>query len=386
MIKFNMRFSLPEIAVDVLIIGSGPAGLSTALHLLMLDRTWADRMIVLEKEAHPRPKLCGGGITRLGLNTLRSLGFTLPLPLPHVSIKDVILRYGTQTIHIKGTPQIIIYHRPLFDQYLADQSRQRGIALHENESAQQIIVDENEFQVLTAKALYHSKVVVGADGSNGLTRRLIRPARSYPRVSRTLEFLQPTDETNPLFTHHSASFDFTALSKATQGYTWDFPTLVHSQAHLNRGVYDARVDPLAPRSNLPALLNQAYSQSPIPAQIHGFPIHWFSPFNQFSEKRLLLVGDGAGADPLFGEGIGPALAYGGVAARTIAQAFETQDFSFRKYRQNLFTSYLGRYLFIRWLAAHVVYRLGRFNGFSNLLWIVGKGLAHLFPPPPPLPE
>ncbi|MGB9673003.1 MAG: FAD-dependent monooxygenase [Anaerolineales bacterium] len=383
-----MHFSLPEISVDVLIIGSGPAGLSTALHLLMLNQTWADRMLVLEKEAHPRPKLCGGGITRLGLNTLRDLGFSLPLPLPHVSIHDVTLRYGSKTIHVKGNPQIIIYHRPLFDQYLADQSRQRGITLHENEIAQQIILDDNEILVTTTKAIYHTKVLVGADGSNGLSRRLIRSPQSFPRVSRTVEFLQPTDGNNLLFSHHRASFDFSVLSKYTQGYIWDFPTLVNSQAHLNRGVYDARVDPLSPRSNLPNLLKQVYSQS-VPSAtmtMHGYPIHWFSPFNKFSTKHALLVGDGAGADPLFGEGIAPALAYGGVAARTIAQAFETQDFSFHNYRQNLFTSYLGRYLLIRWMAAQVVYRLGKFNGFSNLLWMVGNGLAHLFPPPPPLPE
>lgn len=386
MIKNNMPISLPEKSVDVLIIGSGPAGLSTALHLLLLDQTWADRMIVLEKEAHPRPKLCGGGITRLGLNTLHGLGFPHPLPLPHVSIHDIALRYGSKTIHVRGEPQIVIYHRPLFDQYLAGQSRQRGITLQENESAQRIILGENEIQVITAKALYHAKVLVGADGSNGLSRRLFRPAQSYARISRTLEFLQPTDENNYLFSQQCASFNFTPLTMHNQGYIWDFPTLVGSQAHLNRGIYDARIDPRSPRSNLADLLKQVYPQSLNSAQIHGFPIHWFSPFNKFSINRVLLVGDSAGADPLFGEGIGPALAYGGVAARTIARAFETQDFSFRQYRQNLFASYLGKYLMIRWLAAQVVYRLGKFSGFLNLLWMVGNGIAHLFPPPPPLHE
>lgn len=386
MIKNNMSISLPEKFVDVLIIGSGPAGLSTALHLLLLDQTWADRIAVLEKEAHPRPKLCGGGITRLGLNTLRGLGFPHPLPLPHVSIHDIALRYGSKTIHVRGEPQIVIYHRSLFDQYLAGQSRQRGITLHENETAQRVILGENEIQVITAKGLYHTKVLVGADGSNGLSRRMFRPVQSYARISRTLEFLQPTDERNPLFSQQCASFNFTHLSKQNQGYIWDFPMQMNAQAHLNCGIYDARIDPCSPRSNLPDLIKQVYPQSVNFARIQGFPIHWFSPFGKFAVNRMLLVGDSAGADPLFGEGIAPALAYGGVAARTIARAFETQDFSFRHYRQNLFTSYLGKYLMIRWLAAQVVYRLGKFSGFSNLLWMVGKSIAHLFPPPPPLHE
>lgn len=52
--------------VDLIIIGSGPAGISTALHLLQQDPGWADRMIMIEKASHPWPKLCGGGMTRLG--------------------------------------------------------------------------------------------------------------------------------------------------------------------------------------------------------------------------------------------------------------------------------------------------------------------------------
>jgi flavin-dependent dehydrogenase len=52
--------------IDLIIIGSWPAGISTALHLLQQDPGWAGRMIVLEKAIHPRHKLCGGRMTRPG--------------------------------------------------------------------------------------------------------------------------------------------------------------------------------------------------------------------------------------------------------------------------------------------------------------------------------
>ena len=48
--------------VDLLIIGSGPAGCSTALHLARLDPALARRTVILEKAEHPRHKLCGGGL------------------------------------------------------------------------------------------------------------------------------------------------------------------------------------------------------------------------------------------------------------------------------------------------------------------------------------
>jgi flavin-dependent dehydrogenase len=57
-------------SVDVVIVGSGPAGLSTALHLLQKDARWGGRVLLLERTAHPRPKLCGGGVTRLGLKVM----------------------------------------------------------------------------------------------------------------------------------------------------------------------------------------------------------------------------------------------------------------------------------------------------------------------------
>ncbi len=55
---------------EVIIIGSGPAGLSTALHLLLCDPSWAERLVILEKAVHPRFKLCGGAVTPLGLKCL----------------------------------------------------------------------------------------------------------------------------------------------------------------------------------------------------------------------------------------------------------------------------------------------------------------------------
>ena len=60
--------------VDVLIVGSGPAGMSTALHLMDADRNWNGRVVIVDKAIHPRDKLCGGGITNGGDNILEGLG------------------------------------------------------------------------------------------------------------------------------------------------------------------------------------------------------------------------------------------------------------------------------------------------------------------------
>jgi cation diffusion facilitator CzcD-associated flavoprotein CzcO len=38
---------------DVLIIGTGPSGSSTGLHLLQQDPAWAKRIIMVDKAVHP---------------------------------------------------------------------------------------------------------------------------------------------------------------------------------------------------------------------------------------------------------------------------------------------------------------------------------------------
>ncbi|OQY33435.1 MAG: hypothetical protein B6243_06520 [Anaerolineaceae bacterium 4572_5.2] len=76
---------------DVLIIGSGPAGISTALHLLQSDASWGERMVIVDKATHPREKLCGGGVTRTGEAVLTNLG--LPFETEHVFIKELRFVY-----------------------------------------------------------------------------------------------------------------------------------------------------------------------------------------------------------------------------------------------------------------------------------------------------
>jgi len=49
-------------SADILIVGAGPAGLSTALHLAQRPPELAARILVLEKAHHPRPKLCAGAL------------------------------------------------------------------------------------------------------------------------------------------------------------------------------------------------------------------------------------------------------------------------------------------------------------------------------------
>lgn len=368
--------------VDVLIAGAGPAGLSVALHLVQQDSSWAERMLVLEKAVHPRHKLCGGGVTRLGLQVLKDLGFTLPLPLPQAPVDDVCLVYRQRMLHVRGEPQFVVFNRRELDAYLAAEARRRGIRLHENEALQDFQVDEGGVTAESERRSYRAQVLVGADGSKGRLRAHFNRTERRSRTARLLETIHPGQVEASHFQERCAIFDFTPVDRELQGYFWDFPAYIEGQPSFNRGIYDARMVRARPRASLMVLLRQGLDGlRAAPGEVRGHPIHWFSPWGRFSQPRLLLVGDAAGVDPLFGEGISPALAYGQPAAQAVVDALARLDFSFRDYRRRVLNAPVGRYLLLRWAVAWGCYRMSFFPWFMNFVWSLGRALAALWPAP-----
>jgi menaquinone-9 beta-reductase len=370
--------------IDLLILGAGPAGISTALHLVSKDPSWADRMILVEKAHHPRPKLCGGGVTSFGLNILNKLGFQLPLPLPQARVDDLRIKYSNRILHVKGDPVFIVFQREALDNYLAHQARERGIIIQEGETVKKLHWDGRWMEVVTNRCRYYAKAVVGADGSKGEARRLVYGRHSSARVGRTLEVVGHASEKDPKFIERYALFDFTPVQDGLQGYFWDFPSRPDGQACFNRGLYDARMDPRRSRAVMPKILNSslaALQTDPDNVELGGHPIHWFSPNGRFSCPGLLLAGDAAGADPLFGEGIAPALGYGQVAADAIQEAVTSGDFSFRDYRRQLLLSPVGGYLLFRWYVAWWGYRFSHHAWYMHIFWTIGNLISKIAPRP-----
>ncbi len=371
--------------IDVVIVGAGPAGLSTALHLIQHQTSWATRLLILEKMTHPRPKLCGGGITRLGLKILKILGLPFPLPLPQVQVDHVFIRYKKRDIQVRGKPLFTVINRPEFDHYLLQEARRRGIRVHEDEPVVSLERVNGFIQVSTSQAKYLARVVVGADSARGPVRAWLESngeaGKVDSRIGRTLETLAPANLASPRFKQRSAIFDFSYVQQDLQGYFWDFPSLVAGKPTHNRGVYDARFVAARPKAKLPVLLNRGVKTLGAnleEVQPQSTPIRWFSPSQSISTSNLILVGDAAGVDGLFGEGISPALAYGKLAADEIHRAFGSQDFNFLSYERRLLRSSLGRYLLIRWLLANALYRFGNSPIFMHTLWTAFQLLATIW--------
>ena len=324
-------------AVDVLIVGSGPAGMSTALHLVQTDSAWAERVVVVDKAVHPREKLCGGGVTRLGADVLA--GLDLSFDTPYVPVREVRLIYQDIAFAVRDDPVFRVVRRDEFDYHLVRQAQERGVTVRQGEAVQAVRPHSDYIEVVTDQAIYRARTVVAADGSRSFIRQKLK-WHDGPQMARLLEVLTPEmAEQHPAFSDGVAVFDFSPMSAGLQGYYWDFPSLIKGQPFMNRGLFDSRIRSARPRLSLKATLQRALAQRNHNLDdyaLKGHPIYWFNRRSQFARPRIILAGDAAGVDPLLGEGISFALAYGQVAAQALDQAFARQNFEFADYKDQIF--------------------------------------------------
>ena len=68
----------------MVIAGAGPAGLATALFLVKNRPSLAGRIVAIEKSAHPRFKVCAGGLIPKTMLALDELGIALDVPAVEV--------------------------------------------------------------------------------------------------------------------------------------------------------------------------------------------------------------------------------------------------------------------------------------------------------------
>jgi len=374
------------VSVDLVIVGSGPAGLATALHLVRLDPAWADRMLILEKASHPRHKPCAGGLTRFALLQLQ--GLELTLDVPYVYVGEARLEYRGRRITVRGSPAIAVTQRSQFDASLAVQARRRGLRLHENEPVLRLEREGEAILVHTNRETYRAQAIVGADGTSSIVRRWLAGPERPVRVARAVEALMQATGTEPEFREQAALFDFAWARRGLKGYAWSFPSLASGEPRIHRGIYDSRIcrqRPSAPLRPLLAKLLEEGRKNGGAEAIDGSPLHWFRPWSRISGPRVLLVGDAAGSDVLFGEGIGIALGYGAIAAASLTQAFARGRFSFLDYRRRLLFSPLGGYLLRRGLLAQTCYVLSCSDPFMQALWMVAGWAVDLAGPMPPVP-
>ena len=330
--------------VDVAIVGGGPAGLSTALHLQVAAPH--ARVVVLEAKAYPREKICAGGIGGRGLRILDKLGVAVDCPM--VPLEVLAVKVGTHTLLTREKDLGVVVRRVEFDHALAKQAIARGIDVRDACEVTAIEIDAHGVRLATARGAVRARVLVGADGVAGIVRRAAGFARGELRAQVVELDTEAAPGDQP---RDTIVFDFTA--RDLRGYAWDFPTLVAGEPLVCRGAYVLHAGAHAsPREHVTRYLADR-GLDVTRYKLKQYAERGFEPDAPISQPRVLLVGEAAGIDIATGEGIAQSLEYGSLAGPYLAAALAAGDLSFADWQRTVARRHLGKQLRVR----HACYRL-----------------------------
>ena len=335
---------------DVVIVGGGPAGASTALHLVRSQGIRADRIAILDKARFPRDKPCAGAVSQLGVDTLRALGVTVDVPFVAMRGVRVLFRGA-----IGETPCAmgIVIRRTEFDARLVHEARDHGVVVHEGEGLSGLERIPGGFRVAAGTRTITARLVAACDGAGSTTRKLLG-LREPERKGHLYVLDTPVRASDDAPSRGLIDFDLTVLDDGLQGYTWDFPTVIDGVPHVSRGIYHAN---LVPGGEVKAALATALARRGIDIEtvkLRPFSTRPFVRGSTLAVEGVVLVGEAAGIDRATGEGIGQAIVMGSMAARHLARALRTGGVTFEAYDREVRGSTIGRHMLqSAWLAQRV---------------------------------
>ncbi len=201
---------------EVLIIGGGLAGLTAAIHL-----SWQGKQVLLiEKKAYPRHKVCGEYLSNEVLPYLNSLEIDIENDLKPVKIQNLL--YSTQNAKSIEAPLNLGgmgISRYTLDNFLLNKAEENGAEIL-MDSVENIKFENDEFQLkLSSGKELKASIVLGAFGKRSnldksLEREFIQEKSSWLAVKGHYE---DTGFPENLVALHNFEGGYCGLSKTETG-------------------------------------------------------------------------------------------------------------------------------------------------------------------------
>ncbi|MCD4557300.1 geranylgeranyl reductase family protein [Schaalia sp. lx-100] len=390
---------------DVVVVGAGPAGASTAYHLA----TMGIDVLMVDKAVFPRDKVCGDGLTPAAVHELLFMGIDTT---GWTRNRGLTVIGGGHTVHLewpdqKSLPGYGMARRRMdLDHALVQRAREAGARVNENVTVTGALQDSTGRVIgITTRSGRGPQAVTGqikaklVVDAGGVSARLAtslgikkNPNRPMGVAARTY-FRSPRGNEEWMESHLELWAGKPGESDLLPGYGWIFP--------LGDGLVNVGLGSVASHAQATHLpYKKVFAQ-----WVQNLPPEWgFTPENQVGPlasaalpmsfnrtphytNGLLLVGDAGGmVSPFNGEGIAPGMKAGRYAAAAIAQAMGRStrvgiDRALSEYPEAMRTEYGGYYqlgrIFVRLIENPHIMRLCTTRGLPlpRLMTLVHKLLS-----------
>lgn len=308
---------------DVAVVGAGPAGAVAAREVARAGLA----VCLVEREALPRYKTCGGGLVRRAARGIEvELDGAIERDVHAIELQLLDARLGFRVE--REEPLVRMAMRAQLDARLCDAAREAGAELVSECRVEGLDEERGALVLRTSRGDVRARYAIGCDGALSALARLAHfPPHPHSVPALESELCVPRERFERFAS--SARFDFGGIER---GYAWVFP----KREHLSVGILSTRRGARELKAELERYLARLGIEPIEAREDHGFVIPIAPRPGPPMRGRVMLCGDALGlADPITCEGISNAIRSAQLAAEAVASAFDEPERVARHYRRAL---------------------------------------------------